>query len=36
MALGFFNNLAGEKAVAWSGGSEPGHEINPSRNRSDG
>jgi arsenate reductase len=30
MALGFFNHLAGEKAVAWSGGSEPGHEINPS------
>ena len=30
MALGFFSHLAGEKAVAWSGGSEPGREINPS------
>jgi len=30
MALGFFNHLAGDRAVAWSGGSEPGHEINPS------
>jgi arsenate reductase (thioredoxin) len=30
MALGFFNHLAGEKAAAWSGGSEPGHEIHPS------
>jgi protein-tyrosine-phosphatase len=30
MALGWFNHLAGERAVAWSGGSEPGHEINPS------
>lgn len=30
MALGFFNHLAGEEALAWSGGSEPGHEINPS------
>jgi protein-tyrosine-phosphatase len=30
MALGFFQNLAGDRAVAWSGGSEPGHEINPS------
>ena len=29
MALGFFNHLAGEQAVAWSGGSEPGNEINP-------
>ncbi|WP_099025340.1 arsenate reductase ArsC [Mycolicibacterium palauense] len=29
MALGFFTHLAGEKAVAWSGGSEPGTEINP-------
>lgn len=28
MALGFFRHLAGEKAVAWSGGSEPGHEVN--------
>jgi protein-tyrosine-phosphatase len=30
MALGFFTHLAGEDAVAWSGGSEPGQEINPS------
>jgi arsenate reductase (thioredoxin) len=29
MALGWFNHLAGERAVAWSGGSEPGIEINP-------
>jgi arsenate reductase (thioredoxin) len=29
MALGFFTQLAGEQAVAWSGGSEPGNEINP-------
>ncbi len=29
MALGFFQALAGERAVAWSGGSEPGHELNP-------
>lgn len=29
MALGFFTHLAGERAVAWSGGSEPGIEINP-------
>ena len=30
MALGFFRHLAGDRALAWSGGSEPGHEINPS------
>jgi protein-tyrosine-phosphatase len=30
MALGWFNHLAGDNAVAWSGGSEPGMEINPS------
>ncbi|WP_182871614.1 arsenate reductase ArsC, partial [Mycobacteroides abscessus] len=29
MALGYFNHLAGDQAVAWSGGSEPGREINP-------
>lgn len=29
MALGFFTHLAGDRAVAWSGGSEPGIEINP-------
>ena len=30
MALGFFTHLAGENAVAWSGGSEPASRINPS------
>ena len=30
MALGFFTHLAGEHAVAWSGGSEPTDRINPS------
>ena len=30
MALGFFNHLAGDQGVAWSGGSEHRHEINPS------
>lgn len=30
MALGFFNHLAGDQAVAWSGGSEPGDQVNPS------
>ncbi len=29
MALGWFNELAGDRAVAWSGGSEPGSEVNP-------
>lgn len=29
MALGFFRHLAGDAAVGWSGGSEPGSEINP-------
>jgi protein-tyrosine-phosphatase len=29
MALGFFEALTGDKAVAWSGGSEPGIEVNP-------
>ncbi len=29
MALGWFNHLAGGRAVAWSGGSEPGTEMNP-------
>lgn len=28
MAMGFFQHLADEDAVAWSGGSEPGNEIN--------
>lgn len=30
MALGWFNHLAGDRALAWSGGSEPGAEVNPS------
>jgi protein-tyrosine-phosphatase len=30
MALGWFNHLAAGHAVAWSGGSEPGSEMNPS------
>ncbi len=29
MALGWFAHLAGDRAVAWSGGSEPGVEVNP-------
>jgi len=29
MALGFFRHLAGGRAVAWSGGSEPADEVNP-------
>jgi arsenate reductase len=28
MALGFFQLLAGDKAVAWSGGSEPADDLN--------
>ncbi|WP_028655388.1 arsenate reductase ArsC [Nocardioides sp. J54] len=28
MALGFFNHHAGDAAVAWSGGSEPGEAVN--------
>jgi arsenate reductase len=30
MALGFFTHLAGDAAVAWSGGSDPAGRINPS------
>jgi arsenate reductase (thioredoxin) len=30
MALGWFAHLAGDRAVAWSGGSEPGSQVNPS------
>lgn len=30
MALGWFNHLAEGRAIAWSGGSEPGAEVNPS------
>ncbi|MGA8543662.1 MAG: arsenate reductase ArsC [Mycobacterium sp.] len=29
MARGFFARLAGDRAVAWSGGSEPGNQLNP-------
>lgn len=29
MALGWFNHLAGDQAVALSGGSEPASEVNP-------
>jgi protein-tyrosine-phosphatase len=29
MALGFFQHFAGERAIGWSGGSEPGLEVNP-------
>jgi len=30
MALGWFDRLAGDGAVAWSGGSEPSVKVNPS------
>jgi protein-tyrosine-phosphatase len=29
MALGYFRHLAGERATAWSGGSEPADQVNP-------
>jgi arsenate reductase (thioredoxin) len=29
MALGWLNRLAGDRAIGWSGGSEPTSEINP-------
>lgn len=29
MALGWFTSLAGDRAIAWSGGSQPGAEVNP-------
>jgi protein-tyrosine-phosphatase len=29
MALGWFKHLAGDRAVGWSGGSEPASETNP-------
>jgi arsenate reductase (thioredoxin) len=29
MALGWFKHLAGDAALAWSGGSEPAAEVNP-------
>jgi len=28
MALGLFKKLAGDRAIAWSGGSEPGDQLN--------
>ncbi len=28
MALGFFEHLVGDRAIGWSGGSEPGIEVN--------
>ena len=30
MAMGWFRHLAGDRAIAWSGGSEPGRQVNPS------
>ena len=30
MALGFFRHHAGEAAIGWSGGSEPGNDVNAS------
>ncbi|MBI5161196.1 MAG: arsenate reductase ArsC [Micrococcales bacterium] len=29
MALGFFQHYAGEAAIGWSGGSEPGDQVSP-------
>jgi arsenate reductase len=29
MAMGFFTHLAADAATAWSGGSEPGEQVNP-------
>jgi protein-tyrosine-phosphatase len=29
MAMGFLSHLAGDRAAAWSGGSEPGSVVNP-------
>lgn len=29
MALGFFQHLAGDRALAWSGGAEPATQVNP-------
>jgi protein-tyrosine-phosphatase len=29
MAMGFFQHYAGDRAVGWSGGSEPGSQVNP-------
>jgi len=30
MAMGWFKEMAGDRAVAWSGGSEPSSQVNPS------
>ena len=30
MALGWLDHLAGDRAIGWSGGSEPAEEVNPS------
>jgi arsenate reductase len=30
MAMGYFQHFAGDRAAAWSGGSEPGTSVNPS------
>lgn len=30
MALGYFEQLAGDRAIAYSGGSEPADQVNPS------
>ena len=30
MAMGWFKEMAGDRAVAWSGGSEPTSQVNPS------
>jgi len=29
MAMGFFKEMAADRAVGWSGGSEPGSQVNP-------
>ena len=29
MAMGWFSHLAGGRAIAWSGGSEPAQDVNP-------
>jgi arsenate reductase (thioredoxin) len=29
MALGLFRHLAGDRAIAWSGGSKPAADVNP-------
>ena len=36
MALGWFNHLAGDRAIAWSGGSEPADRGQPGRGRRHG